>query len=33
MKEDKKTAPSSGDLLAIYQALNRVQAMIEFELD
>ena len=33
MKEDKKTAPTTGDLLAIYQALDRVQAMVEFELD
>ena len=33
MKEVQKTMPASGDMLAIYQALDRVQAIIEFELD
>jgi methyl-accepting chemotaxis protein len=33
MKEIKKAAMPAGDLLAIYQALDRVQAIIEFELD
>jgi methyl-accepting chemotaxis protein len=33
MKKLQKTTMADGDLLAIYQALDRVQAMIEFELD
>jgi len=33
MKEVQKTMPATGDMLAIYQALDRVQAIIEFELD
>ena len=33
MKQVQKAEMASGDLLAIYQALDRVQAMIEFELD
>lgn len=33
MKEVQNTAVASGDLLAIYQALDRVQAIIEFDLD
>ena len=33
MKEVQKTALATGDLLAIYQALERVQAIIEFDLD
>jgi len=33
MKEVQKTEMATGDLLAIYQALDRVQAMIEFDLD
>ncbi len=33
MKEVQKTMPASGDMLAIYQALDRVQAIIEFDLD
>ncbi len=33
MKEVQKATMAPGDLLAIYQALDRVQAMIEFNLD
>jgi methyl-accepting chemotaxis protein len=33
MKEAKTTTMAPGDLLAIYQALDRVQAIIEFNLD
>jgi methyl-accepting chemotaxis protein len=33
MKEVQKDTMAAGDLLAIYQALDRVQAIIEFELD
>ena len=33
MKEVQKATMAPGDLLAIYQALNRVQAIIEFDLD
>ncbi|NOR19724.1 MAG: PAS domain S-box protein [Xanthomonadales bacterium] len=33
MKEVKNAAIAPGDLLAIYQALDRVQAIIEFDLD
>ncbi|MDH3971091.1 MAG: PAS domain S-box protein [Gammaproteobacteria bacterium] len=33
MKEVQKTMPATGDMLAIYEALDRVQAIIEFELD
>ena len=33
MKQSSKTAMQPGDLLAIYEALDRVQAMIEFDLD
>jgi len=33
MKEVQKEAMAAGDLLAVYQALDRVQAIIEFELD
>jgi len=33
MKEVKKATMAPGDLLAIYQALDRVQAIIEFDLD
>ena len=33
MKEVQKKMPASGDMLAIYEALDRVQAIIEFELD
>jgi len=33
MKEVQKAEMATGDLLAIYQALDRVQAMIEFDLD
>lgn len=33
MHKDQKTAMQPGDLLAIYQALDRVQAIIEFDLD
>ena len=33
MKEVQKAEMAPGDLLAIYQALDRVQAMIEFDLD
>jgi methyl-accepting chemotaxis protein len=32
-KKVQKAAMASGDLLAVYQALDRVQAIIEFELD
>jgi methyl-accepting chemotaxis protein len=32
-QKDQKTPMASGDLLAIYQALDRVQAIIEFDLD
>jgi methyl-accepting chemotaxis protein len=33
MKKKTKAAMPAGDLLAIYQALDKVQAIIEFELD
>jgi len=33
MKEVQKETMAAGDLLAVYQALDRVQAIIEFELD
>ena len=33
MKEVQKETVAAGDLLAVYQALDRVQAIIEFELD
>ena len=33
MKEVQKATMAPGDLLAIYQALDRVQAIIEFDLD
>jgi len=33
MKEVQKETMTAGDLLAVYQALDRVQAIIEFELD
>jgi len=33
MKEVQQTMPASDDMLSIYQALDRVQAIIEFELD
>jgi len=33
MSESKKTTMAPSDLSAVYQALNRVQAIIEFELD
>ena len=33
MKEAQKAKMAPGDLLAIYQALDRVQALIEFNLD
>jgi len=33
MTEVQKTAMAAGDLMAIYQALDRVQAIIEFDLD
>jgi len=33
MTQEEKTMMPPGDLLAIYQALDRVQAMIEFDLD
>ena len=33
MKEVKKATMAPGDLLAVYQALDRVQAIIEFDLD
>ena len=33
MTEAQKATMAPGDLLAIYQALDRVQAIIEFDLD
>ena len=33
MNEAKKTTMTLSDLSAVYKALNRVQAIIEFELD
>lgn len=33
MKKDQKAAMQPGELMAIYQALDRVQAIIEFDLD
>ena len=33
MNDDQSTTMATGDLLAVYQALDRVQAIIEFDLD
>ena len=33
MKQDQKSKMTTGDLMAVYEALNRVQALIEFDLE